>query len=508
VDIKHSEIILEVAVVGAGFTGLGAGIQLKRAGITNFRIFEQAAALGGVWRDNRYPGLCCDIPSHLYSYSFAPNADWSRRYAPGREIWAYQQRCHEQFGVGRFISYGMEVVAATYDEQAALWVLDFRSGEQARARYLISMSRGLSLPQYPKIEGIEAFAGAAMHTACWDDNYDFRGKHVAVIGNGASGIQAIPQLAKVAASVTVFQRTPSWVLPRKDRAYSALSKALFRWLPGAQRLHRLQLFLTQELIYPALKNPGGIMHKALTLLATTHLNRTIGDPVLRQKLTPNFAVGCKRVLVSDDYYPSFLLPHVSLQTAAITGATENEVICADGSRHRADVLVYSTGFKNIGEMPFTITGKHGKTLAQVWGQEPAAYLGVVTAGFPNLFTVLGPNSAFGHQSALFVIERHVNYIVRCIRHAGRKEWRSMDVRGDVQHEYNEMMQQRFKGMVWSGSCPVWFKNEGGRIVTNTPDSGFGFWRRLMRPNFDEFVVEQTCDDRPTSGARYASAASE
>ncbi len=485
--------ILEVAIVGAGFTGLGAGIQLQRAGISNFRIFEKAAALGGVWRDNSYPGLCCDIPSHLYSYSFAPNPNWSRRFAPGSEILEYQQRCHEQFGMGAFIHYGMEVTAATYDAKAALWILDFLNGEQVRVKYLISMSRGLSQPLYAKIDGVESFTGVTMHTACWDANYDFRGKHVAVIGNGASGIQAIPQLAKVAASVTVFQRTPSWVLPRKDHAYSTFGKALFRWVPGVQRLHRLQLFLLQELIYPALKKPGGLIHRALTRMAVAHINQSIADPVLRKKLTPNFQLGCKRVLVSDDYYPSFSLQHVSLQTSAIVKVSEDQVICADGSQHRADVLVYSTGFRNIGEMPFAITGQNGKTLAQVWGDAPAAYLGVVTAGFPNLFTVLGPNSAFGHQSALFVIERHVDYIVRCIRHANRKGWRSMDVKSDVQNAYNELMQKRFHGMVWTGNCPVWFKNQSGRIVTNTPDSGFAFWRRVRRPDFRDFIVETIGD---------------
>jgi cation diffusion facilitator CzcD-associated flavoprotein CzcO len=489
VNSSYSDTVLEVAIVGAGFTGLGAGIQLKRAGITSFRIFEKASALGGVWRDNRYPGLCCDIPSHLYSYSFAPNPRWSRRYASGREIWAYQQHCHQKFGMGKFISYGMEVTAATYDERAALWVLDFRSGDQIRARNLISMPRGLSQPQYPIIDGIESFTGATMHTARWDEDYDFRGKHVAVIGNAASGLQAIPQLAKIAESVTVFQRTPNWVLPRNDHPYSAFSKALFRWLPGAQKLHRLQLFLKQELIHPALKNPNGVLHRQLTRKALAYLHRTIKDPVLRSKLTPDFRLGCKRILVSDDYFSALLLPNVKLETAAIAGVAGNEVTIADGSTRHADVLVFATGFRSIEEMPFAITGRQGQSLAQAWCDAPAAYLGVTTAGFPNLFMPLGPNSGFGHQSALFVIERHVNYIVGCIRHAARNRLRSMEVRPDVQSAYNEGVQQRFQGTVWTGNCSSWYKNQTGRIVTNTPDSGFDYWRRLMRPDFAHFVVE-------------------
>jgi cation diffusion facilitator CzcD-associated flavoprotein CzcO len=486
---SNSAALIEVAIVGAGFAGLGMGIQLKRAGITSFRIFERAHEIGGCWRDNVYPGLCCDIPSHLYSFSFEPNPNWSRKFAPGREIHAYLEHCKRKYGLEAHISYGAEITDAVYDENRGCWMLTLRSGESIAARFVVAAQGALAPPRIPDIPGLETFKGTVMHTARWQPGFDATGKRIAVLGNAASGVQVIPQLAQRAAHLTTFQRTANWIFPRGDREIPAWRRAMYRWIPGVLRLERFAIYLEHEARYFALKNPQGFMSRVVRYVARRYLEKEIADPKMRAKLWPDYTFGCKRMLITDDYYAALSRDNVSLVTDRIE-RIEPDGIVTSGGKHVVDAIVLATGFRVQDMLSFNIIGRSGRSMNDVWKVVPEAYLGVVATGFPNFFLPGGPNSAHGHTSFLIVLENHFKYIVQCIERARALHLKSLEVRPQAQAAYNEQLQAQLKNMVWAGSCRNWYQASGGRVFTQVPGFAWQYARRLKTPQWQDFLQQR------------------
>jgi cation diffusion facilitator CzcD-associated flavoprotein CzcO len=465
---------LRVAIVGGGFGGLGAAIRLKRDGIEDFLVFERADDLGGTWRDNSYPGCACDVPSHLYSFSFAPNPGWSRSFSGQPEIWAYLRRCAERFGVLPHVRFGHEVRAATWDDSAGHWLVETAGGAWT-ADALISAAGPLSEPAVPDLPGLDTFAGTAFHSARWDHGHDLAGRQVAVIGTGASAIQFVPRIQPEVARLRLFQRTAPWIIPRGDRAFTAAERALFRTVPAAQKVARAAVFATQE--FSAI----GFLHPRLLRqaqrVAVRHLRRSVPDPRLRATLTPDYTMGCKRVLRSDDYLPALTRPNVDVVTSGIREVRPQGIVTADGVEHPADTIIFGTGF-HATDAPIAerIRGRGGRTLAEVWQGSPRAYLGTSVSGFPNLFLLLGPNTGLGHTSVVYIMESQLPYVLGALRHGG-----IVEPRPEVQRAFVDEVDRRMRGTVWAvGGCTSWYIDRTGRNSTIWPGFASAFRRRLRR----------------------------
>jgi cation diffusion facilitator CzcD-associated flavoprotein CzcO len=460
-----------VAIIGSGFGGIGMAARLTRAGITDVVVLERAADLGGTWRDNSYPGAACDVPSHLYCFSFAPNPGWTRSFSPQPEIWAYLRRVAADTGVTGKIRFGAEVTAARWDPAARVWCVETTSGSLT-ARFLVTAAGPLSDPLIPGIPGLSTFAGAVFHSAAWDHDYDLTGRNVAVIGTGASAIQFVPRIQPLVSRLTVFQRTPPWILPRRDREVSRLEHWLFRHAPVTQRIARAAIYLGRETYALGfVKNPG-IMRKAETL-ALRHLHRQVGDPDLRARLTPSYLMGCKRILISSDYYPALTQPNVSLAADGITEIREKSVVSSDGTVYDVDTLIFGTGF-HVSDFPMAqrIFGPDGVSLAHRWSASPAmtAFRGTTTAGFPNLFVLTGPNTGLGHTSQVFMIEAQIRYVASALRHARRHGIDRIEVRLASQAAYDREVQRKMRPTVWvTGGCESWYLDANGRNVSLWPD---------------------------------------
>jgi cation diffusion facilitator CzcD-associated flavoprotein CzcO/acetyl esterase/lipase len=456
-----------VAIVGAGFGGIGLGITLKRAGIESFEILEKADGIGGVWRDNTYPGLTCDIPSHLYSYSFEPNPDWSRTYSPQAEILAYLERCAERHRIGPHVRLRTEVARADFDEQRAIWRITTTAGEEIEADVLVSSCGQLSRPALTRIEGTERFAGPVFHSARWDHEAELAGKRVAVIGTGASTIQIVPSIVDRVAQLDVYQRSAPYVMPKKDRAYRPWEKRLFRVLPPVRLLHRLAQFLFYELGTAALiqfKSLGRLGRRAFE----RQLVQQVSDPELRRALTPADTFGCKRLLISSDYLATFERPNVELISQGVRELTPEAVIAEDGTERPTDVVVLSTGFETTHFLaPMEIHGQGGRELNEVWDGGAEAYLGMAVAGFPNLFIMYGPNTNQGSGSVITQLESQMRYILDAIETLQRRGgW--MSVRPDVQAAFDREIQERLADTVWQTGCRSWYVDENGRNTNNWP----------------------------------------
>ncbi|MGH8431373.1 MAG: flavin-containing monooxygenase, partial [Solimonas sp.] len=386
---------LSVLVIGTGFAGLGMGIKLKEAGIESFTILERADDVGGTWRDNNYPGCACDVQSHLYSYSFEPNPEWSRMFAPQPEIKAYLQRCAEKYGLLPHIRFQAEVVRAEYDEAAALWNVTTRQGETYRARVLVSGMGGLSTPSTPHIKGLEEFQGKTFHSAEWDHGYDLKGKRVAVIGTGASAIQFVPQIAKDVARLDLYQRTPVWILPKPDREISAAERALFKRFPAAQRAFRNSIYwMLESRVLGFVINPR--VMKLVQREARGHIRRQVADPALRRQLTPDYTIGCKRILISDDFYLAVSRANVGVISEGIRQVKAHSVITEEGVEREVDAIIFGTGFKAQEPVPRgAIFGRGGQDILDAWKDGAEAYKGTTVAGFPNLYLLVGPNTGLG-----------------------------------------------------------------------------------------------------------------
>jgi cation diffusion facilitator CzcD-associated flavoprotein CzcO len=497
--VLHMTERIKTVVVGAGFSGLGAAIRLRRAGHRDVAVLERSADVGGTWWDNTYPGCRCDVPSNLYSYSFLPNPEWPETFSPQAEIQRYLRRCAEEEGVLQDIRFGVSLERAAWDEDAKAWRLQTSAGELLAER-LITGTGGLVEPKLPEIDGLGTFAGPIVHTARWDHTLDLEGKRIGVVGTGSSAIQVIPELAKVAGSLDVFQRTPAWVLPHVNRRTSALERTLFRRLPLLQRLDRGFTTAYMELTNLVMTRRPGVM-KGAEKLAGWHLRRQLPDhPELHAPLTPDYRLGCKRITLSNRYLRSFAKEHVSLVTDGIAFATEHGLVTRDGKEHPLDVLVLGTGFQ-VTEMPAAarVVGRDGRTLQEVWQGAPEAYLGTTVTGFPNLFTLLGPNTGLGAGSIVTMIEAQLDYAMACLEALDTEGLQTIEPRAEVQRAFNAQVQQQSEGTVWlSGGCQSWYLADDGRNVTLWPDLMAAFEKRTRAFELGEHVVTKADEPAPLS----------
>jgi cation diffusion facilitator CzcD-associated flavoprotein CzcO len=490
----------EVVVIGAGFGGIGASIKLAEERIEHV-ILEKREDVGGTWLANTYPGCRCDVPSHLYSFSFALNPDWSDTYSLQPEIWRYLRRVAEDYGVVDRVRFGCKVEAVRWSEPDRQWVLETSEGTLT-ATSVIAANGFLSEPSIPHFEGIESFAGEVMHSAQWDPSYDVTGKRVAVIGTGASAVQIVPEVVKDATKLFVFQRTAAWILPHRGRPVRDWERALFRRVPRAQRAMRGWNYWSAELLaVPALMKPQ--RGRLLRTLAVKHLTDQVPDPELRKKLTPTFRPGCKRLTPSNDYLPAIAAPKTTLVTAGIERIVPDGIVTADGLTHEVDVIILATGFRvTDNSFPSIVHGRDGRTMREAWDSGMGAYNGTTFAGFPNFFMLAGPNTGIGHTSLLYMIEAQFTYILGALRHLRDRGVRVLDVRPDVQTAYNEELQRKLAGSVWNtGGCKSWYLDKNGRNPTIWPDYTFRFARRLKR--FDVESYYQELAPRDTATGRLA-----
>ena len=450
-----------IAIIGAGFAGIGSAVQLINAGIHSFTIFERADEIGGTWRDNTYPGCACDVPSHVYSLSFEQNPNWSRRYAPSQEIQEYLLSVVDKWKLREHMRLNTEIVEARFDEEFGTWTLTTDGGDTFTARMVISGVGGLVDPSYPDIEGMGDFEGDVMHTARWNHEVDLGGKRVAVIGTGASAVQVVPTVASMVAMLSVFQRTPAWVVPKLDRLYPRWLRRFLGRFPFFLRASRLVKYWLSELRGPIVFLDSKILANIGTRVSMWNLRQQVRDPELQKKLTPDFQFGCKRVLVSDDYWATFERENVDLVTDPIKGIERTGIRTLDGALHEADVIVLATGFKlGLATAPFPVIGLGGRTLDDAWEHGAVAYKGMTVAGFPNWFIMMGPNTGPGHTSVLVYTEAQISHALQAIKKILAEKLKCIDVRQEVQDRYNDGIQKRMKRMVWSG-CKSWYLAEDG-----------------------------------------------
>ena len=467
---------LNIAIIGAGFAGLGMGVRLKQAGFEDFTIYEKEGGVGGTWRVNTYPGAACDVQSHLYSFSFEQNPDWSRMFGTQQEILDYLEHVADKYRLRQHIRNNCEAVGAEFDERRGIWRIAFSDGETVEANVLISGAGGLSRPALPDISGIDDYAGTMFHSARWQHDVDLTGKRVAVIGTGASAIQIVPQLAPLAEKLDLYQRTPPWILPKPDRPVRDWEKWIYRHVPGALAAQRFRLYSSLEVRVLGFTHPQVI--KPFERLARRFLEQQVPDPELRRKLTPNYTIGCKRVLLANDYYPALLRDNVELISGGAAALTAGGVVDRKGCERPADVVVMCTGFyaaENV--TPFPILGRDGQSLDDAWQDGPEAYLGTTVHGFPNAFLIVGPNTGLGHSSMVLMIEAQINYIMSALKQMDLFRLKSVEVREDVQHRYNQRLQQRLERTVWNTDCASWYKTASGKNTTLWPSFTFEYRAR-------------------------------
>ncbi len=485
-DIVHT--MTRVAIVGTGFGGIGAAVRLKQAGVQDLVLLERTDDVGGVWRDNTYPGAACDVPSHLYSFSFAPEGGWSRRFAPQDEIHAYLRRVAADFDVLRHVRYSTEVLAADFDEPSATWRLRLSDGTVHECDVVVAACGQLSRPAVPDLPGLEAFAGTVFHSARWDHGHDLTGRKVAVVGTGASAIQFVPEIAPKVAAMSVFQRSAPYVLHKPDREYGERTRALLRRSPWLLRADRLRTYVTNEARSLGFNTEPRLM-KGHELRFRRHLAKQVPDPALRRALLPQDPIGCKRILQSDDWYPALTQPHVGVVTAPIAQVRPGGVETADGVLHEADTIVLGTGFTATELLaPMQVTGRGGRRLTDAWSRGAEAYLGTTVSGFPNLFLLYGPNTNLGHTSIVLMLESQIRYVVQAVQHL-RAAGGAMDVRAEVQAAYNGWLQTRLRGTVFAGGCRSWYLTDDGRNTQNWPGSTLDFRRRTRRLRLADYVLE-------------------
>ncbi|MGQ0802213.1 MAG: flavin-containing monooxygenase [Pseudomarimonas sp.] len=485
-DPATTEITLvDIAIIGAGFGGLAMARALLREGRTDFRVFEKADEVGGTWRDNSYPGAACDVPSHLYSLSDAPNPNWSRLFPQQPEIQVYLQTLAAPIRNAGLLLCGWTLASAEWDGEAGVWQLQSTTGQRVRARVLIAAMGGLHVPAWPDLAGREDFLGQSWHSARWPSGTDLAGKRVGVIGTGASAVQLVPKLAVQAAELHVFQRTPAWVMPRPDVAISRFWQRAFAAFPALRLMLRGGIFLWLELVASALLRPR--LAGWARWLARRHLHQQVADPDLRARLTPTYPLGCKRVLVSSDYYPALQRPNVQLCDAAIKQIEPDGVKLNDGRRVALDVLIYASGFRPMAILEgVEITGEDGRRLADEWRERPQAHLGISVTGYPNLFFLLGPNTALGHNSVLTMIESQVRHVLLLLEQMKRRGAMSVSPTPAAQHDFIHGIDQSFVGTAWAGGCHSWYLNQRGQNIALWIGSSLSYrWRtrRLRRGEY-------------------------
>ncbi len=486
----------QVAIIGTGFGGIGMAIQLQKAGFSDFVLLEKEQELGGCWRDNSYPAAACDVPSHLYSFSFEPKHDWSRKFAPQAEIYQYIKHCAIKYGILQKIQFNQEVESAYFDDKQQLWVIK-TTRQTLLATILISACGQLNRPAYPKLKGIENFKGEVFHSARWHHDYDLNNKRVAVIGTGASAIQFVPEVAKQAKHLTLFQRSAPYVIPKPDRAYGQFEQQIYAKLPLLQNLSRSLMYGNHEVRALAFTSLNKIAMKPYTWQFMRYLQQSVKDPVLRAKLTPDYPLGCKRILISNDYYPALCRHNVSVVTEAISEVTAHAIKTKDGQHHEVDAIIYGTGFAATDFLaPMKITGRDGIELNQAWRDGAEAYLGMTVHGFPNLFMLYGPNTNLGHNSIVYMLECQFAYIMDALQQMRRQQWQTVEVKAQTQSVYNQWVQTQLQDTVWAGACHSWYKTESGKNTNNWV--GFTLLYRYKTRQFDsnDYQVQTKLTARP------------
>ncbi|MBT9386028.1 NAD(P)/FAD-dependent oxidoreductase [Pseudooceanicola sp. CBS1P-1] len=467
----HSKIV----IIGSGFAGLGMGIQLKRSGRADFVILERAQDVGGTWRDNHYPGVACDVPSHLYSFSYLPKPDWSRVFSPGPEIQAYMRQCAEDEGLMPHIRFGTEMLACRWDEDSALWTIETSQGDYT-CNVLITGTGHLADSHMPKIPGIESFPGDLFHSADWNHEVALEGRRIGVVGSGASAIQIIPEMQKVAGELVVFQRSAPYMIPRWDRAFSEGEKRMFRRDPSTVEAMRSEIFWAGEYNFAQRRNVPRFLNEAKAM-ALGNLERNVADPDLRARLTPNYEVGCKRLLISNAYYPAMCAENTRLEASALAKIEGSTVYGASGESYDLDVLVFATGFEAV-RPPFAarVFGREGISLDAHWDKGMQAYDSIAVHGYPNLFIINGPNTGLGHNSVVYIIEAQVNYILEALDHLEQNQVRLFEAAAEAEDAYMDRLQGRAEGTVWlAGGCKSWYVDErSGRLTLVWPDYAHSF----------------------------------
>jgi cation diffusion facilitator CzcD-associated flavoprotein CzcO len=478
----------DTVIVGAGFSGIAMAAKLLRAGRTDFVVLEKGSELGGTWRDNDYPGCACDVPSHVYSFSFAPNPNWSSTFSPQPEIHAYLRDVADREGVTPHIHFDTAAEDAAWDAAEQRWRITTPAGE-IRARALVAAAGPFSAPKVPEIQGLENFRGTTFHSADWDHQHRLAGERVAVIGTGASSIQFVPQIQPEVSELHLYQRTAPWIVPRRARPLTRIEHRLYRRFPAAQRAMRTAIATAREVFaIPMIKVR---LSKIITFGAVRYLKEQVPDPELRRKLKPHYAPGCKRILISDDYLPSLSEPNVEVVTDGIAEVREHSIVAADGTEREVDTIIFGTGF-NVTEPPVAkrVRGADGRSLADHWSEHGMqAHRGTTVAGMPNLFFLLGPNTGLGHNSVMLMAEAQADYTLQALDHLDREGLAAIEPRPDAQFAWNEGVQRRTKGTVWvDGGCASWYLDRHGRNTTVWPSFSLSFRRALRRFQPGEYIA--------------------
>ena len=490
-----------VAIVGGGLSGLAAAIQLVRAGHRNFTVIEQSDGVGGTWRDNVYPGAACDVPTHLYSFSFSPKTDWSRRYAYQPEILRYADGLVDRYRLTPHLRLGTTVSAARYDEDAGIWQLDLRAADgvdrQIEVDAVVFACGQLNRPHLPDIEGIDSFAGSSWHSARWDDSVDLTGKLVSVVGTGASAVQFVPPVAEAAGSTTIFQRSPNYVAPKKDHPYAAGTRHSLHRLSPLSRAYRWWIYWTLEMRWMVFRRDSWAGRRLQTMFRKGIRDEVVGDGLTEGTVVPDYPIGCKRILISNDWYPTLLRPDVTVVDSPVTRIESHAVVTADGTRHPTDVLIFGTGFVTTDFLShIAVTGVDGQRLSDAWTDGAHAYLGTVVAGFPNCYVLYGPNTNLGHNSILFMVERQLNLVLQALaaqtRASSGAGTPSVTVRRAAYDRDDRHTQGQMARTAWAGACTSWYKDATGRITNNWPTWTVRFWWDTLRLRPADF-------DLPTPG---------
>jgi cation diffusion facilitator CzcD-associated flavoprotein CzcO len=478
-----------VAIIGTGFGGLGMAIRLKQSGLDDLVVFEKGDDVGGCWRENTYPGAACDVPSHLYSFSFEPKHDWSRRFAPQPEILDYLRHCAEKYDVRRHVRFNTEVTGAEFDEGAGVWEIALADGSTHRAQVLVTATGQLSRPAYPRIPGIDSFAGELFHSARWNHDYDLTGKRVAVIGTGASAIQFVPAIVDQVRHLTLFQKDAPYVTAKPDREYHRRDHLANATIPGLQKVKRTATYWLLETRALGFTK----FSRAMALdawLAARNINRNVADPHLRGIVTPTDPIGCKRILLANDYYQALDRHDVDVIAEAITEIRPEGLVTADGALHEVDAIILGTGFAATDFLaPMQLRGRDGLDLNEAWRDGAEAYLGISVTGFPNLFMLYGPNTNLGHSSIVFMLESQVGYVLQAVQRLRRTGAAWLDVRADAQDEFNQEVQRRIKATVWDKGCTSWYQTADGKNTNNWPGFTFAYRRRVAK--FDASVYDES-----------------
>ncbi|HEX4338399.1 MAG TPA: NAD(P)/FAD-dependent oxidoreductase [Polyangiaceae bacterium] len=475
-----------VAIIGAGISGLCMAAALERAGVRHFTIYEKADALGGTWRENVYPGAGCDVPSHLYCFSFHPNPDFSRAFAPQSEILAYLNGFADSHQLTSRIRFGVELREARFDAKRAVWTLRATSGETFEAEIVVTATGQLNRPMHPDIPGLSEFRGPVFHSAEWKYDHDLRGERVALIGSGASAVQIVPSIAGLTLRLHVFQRTPSWVIPKADYVYPAAVRAAFRRVPGLLKLNRYLMYWLLEPRFAAFSS-GSRLSAWFEKQVRKYMEEQIPDPSMQKKLIPDYPPGCKRILISNEYLPALQRPDVEVVTEHIERIVPDGVVTRDGRTTKVDTIVLATGFEATRFLvPLSVVGPSGVKLEDVWQNGAHAYLGMTVSGFPNLFMLYGPNTNLGHNSIIFMVECQARYVAEMVSELAKGGARSVEVRAERMAAYNDAIQARLSDTVWNAGCSNWYKTDEGKHTNNWPHFTVDYWWRTRHLKRDDF----------------------